>query len=1069
MPFCISCGTENPGIAKFCLACGTPLATAPPPPAPAEEERKPITALFVDIVGSTSRAEGLDPEDVLALLDPYYARLRAVLERHGGTVEKFIGDAVVALFGAPLAHEDDPERAVRSGLAILDEIAALNVEDPDSRLSVRIGIVTGEVIVALGAKVAEGQGMAWGDAMNTAARVQSAAPVGGVLVDERTYRASRHAITFEEHEPITAKGKTEPVPVWVATGIDATAGRAAADGPFVGRGAELERLGALWDGVRASGAGRAVIVGEPGIGKSRLVTEALARMGADAVYQGRCLSYGEGITYWPIAEVIRDAAGISAGDHPADVAAKLEALLGSLPTDNLDELRTIAAAVANLVGAAVTPRGTYVVTELSQAELHWGVRRIFELLTSDRPSVLVFEDVHWAEPTLVELLESLSTVRSPLLVVATARREIRERAPALLHEDDCTVVIELDALDASESSALAGELLVAAGIDPAAVRPLLENAGGNPLFLEESARMLVDAARLGQPIDVETMQVPSNVQALIGARLDALPASEKRLGQRTAVAGSIFWSGAAKALSASTDDPDPLLEALAEREVVRGHETTTVAGEREWEFRHALIRDVAYGRLPKRRRVGLHVLFADWLEAAAGAETEFVEIAAYHLEQACLLAREVGRLDAPPPVDRAVAALQQAGEKAESREGVREAHRYYERALELAPEEAEEMRLELRLRLARTLIGIGELQRGAEELQRVADAAAAGRRPDLRCDALIWLANVAGKRGEAREVTIYVQQAQALAAMLGDPRLMIRAGYEGAQWESWFGKSVDGPVENIRASLLLAEGAGDLALQIEGNMRLGVLLFNSARLPDAREPFERCLALAREMGSVRYSARATYALGTLRRYAGDSDEAGLLQLQARDWLERTGDTFFQIQNLHALASIALEVGKLDAAEAYLQQAMPLATGFGGYWVGAICCTLADTLTRQHRLEDAQRVAEMAVGAALAEDPLATAVASWTQAIVAGAEGDVERAAALYGTSIRLFEDNEAWIDLGEVRVGYSQALRAAGRISEALEELLRARETFERVAAAGPLASVEATLRELTGDAAASA
>src|SRR5215211_8703288 len=315
MPFCISCGTENPGIAKFCLACGTPLATAPPPP-PAEEERKPITALFVDIVGSTSRAEGLDPEDVLALLDPYYARLRAGLERHGGTVEKFIGDAVVALFGAPLAHEDDPERALRAGLAILDEMAALNEEDPEARLSVRVGITTGDVIVALGARVSEGQGMAWGDVMNTAARVQSAAPVDGVLVDERTYLATRKAIRYEEHEPIQAKGKAEPVQVWVAAGIEAAKGSAAAGGRLVGRDDELARVIALWETVRDSGSGRAVLVGEPGIGKSRLVAEVVARTDA-VVYTGRCLSYGEGITYWPIIEVLRQAAGITAGDDGA--------------------------------------------------------------------------------------------------------------------------------------------------------------------------------------------------------------------------------------------------------------------------------------------------------------------------------------------------------------------------------------------------------------------------------------------------------------------------------------------------------------------------------------------------------------------------------------------------------------------------------------------------------------------------------------------------------------------------------------------------------------------------------
>src|SRR5215212_2152765 len=883
MPFCISCGTQNPDIAKFCLACGTPLAAAPPPAPPAEEERKPITALFVDIVGSTSRAEGLDPEDVLAYLDPYYARLRAVLERHGGTVEKFIGDAVVALFGAPLAHEDDPERAVRAGLGILDELVALSEEDPDGRISVRVGITTGEVIVALGAKISEGQGMAWGDVMNTAARVQSAAPVDGVLVDERTYLATRNAIRYEEHEPIQAKGKAEPVQVWVAAGIEAAGGSAAAGGRLVGRDDEVARVMALWETVRDSGSGRAVLVGEPGIGKSRLVAEVVARTDA-VVYTGRCLSYGEGITYWPIIEVLRQAAGITAGDDGATVAAKLDRMLAALPTSEVDEVRTIAVAISHLLGTGTTPRGTYAAAEVSAAELQWGLRRVFELLSRDRPSVLVVEDLHWAEPTLVELLTSFSTIQSPLLVLATARHEVRERAPEFLHEGPRAIAVALDPLTEEQSAALADETLAAAGIDPASARRLLENAGGNPLFLEESVRMLVDAAAAGDHVDLETMLVPTSVQALIGARLDALPPVEKRLGQRASVAGTVFWSGAAAALSATADDPDPLLDALELREVIRNHPTTTVAGEREWEFRPGLIRDVAYGRLPKGRRVGLHVVFADWLCAIAGSDGEQVEIVAYHLEQACLLAREVGRVDAPPPVERAVAALQSAGEKAESREGVREAHRYYERALELAPEDAEETRLELRLLLARTSIALGELDEAADELRVVAEAAAAGRRLDLRCDALIWLANIAGKRGQAREVGPYIQQAQGLASAIGDRRLMIRAGFESAQWESWFG----GPVAQIQESIALAAEEGDLALQIEGNMRVGVLLFNAARLVEAAAPFERCLALAQEMGSVRYSARATYALGVLARYAGALAEAEGLLLRAREWLERTG-------------------------------------------------------------------------------------------------------------------------------------------------------------------------------------
>src|SRR5262249_55740917 len=399
---------------KFCLNCGTPLgeaAAAPPPPEPPppprapDEERKLDTLVFVDLVGSTALAESLDPEDVLALLELYYTRLRAELERHGGTVEKYIGDAIVTHFGVPVAHEDDPERAVRAALDILQTVEALNAEDPIREIQVRIGVATGEVIVTHGQKAEEGKGIAWGDILNTAARIESAAPVNGILVGEQTYRASAHTIEYAEHDPIEAKGKSEPVRVWQALGVkDAPVRGRVRDAPLVGRGAELERLLELWARVRADGRpALATIVGDPGIGKSRLLTELAHRLtGEGDVLWGRCLSYGEGITYWPIEEMLESAAGIRKGDDAATVSEKLGVLLDRFGDEDPDGFRTIAATLANLVGAAEAHAAPS--AEISQAELHWGIRRVFELLAGRRPLVLVLEDLHWAEPTLFDLL-----------------------------------------------------------------------------------------------------------------------------------------------------------------------------------------------------------------------------------------------------------------------------------------------------------------------------------------------------------------------------------------------------------------------------------------------------------------------------------------------------------------------------------------------------------------------------------------------------------------------------------------------------------------------------------------
>jgi class 3 adenylate cyclase len=399
MPICAHCGQENPDVARFCLACGSPI-TSPEPAAPSEE-RKLITAVFCDLVGSTARSESLDIEDVKELVSPYHAQVRAELEAHGGTFEKFSGDAIMALFGAPVAHEDDPERAIRAALSVKDALAQLNTEDEWLDLHFRIGINTGEALVMLEAKPSKGEWSAAGDVMNTAARIESAAPVDGILVGEQTYRAARDVFEFNESEPIAAKGKSQPVPVWEVIGLREQPDEPASRGSFVGREEELGRLVEFWKRIEAERRpGFAALLGPPGIGKSRLLSELVHRL-ADTCHctllVGRCLSYGEGITYWPIEEALKAAAGISHGDDEQEASAKLGTLLESLETPDLDELRTIAAGISNLLGVETTPQGTYSAAAISQSELHWGIRRLFELLAASKPTIVLLEDLHWAE------------------------------------------------------------------------------------------------------------------------------------------------------------------------------------------------------------------------------------------------------------------------------------------------------------------------------------------------------------------------------------------------------------------------------------------------------------------------------------------------------------------------------------------------------------------------------------------------------------------------------------------------------------------------------------------------
>jgi class 3 adenylate cyclase/tetratricopeptide (TPR) repeat protein len=1054
MPFCTACGTENPQQAKFCLACGTTLAETPPP----SEERKVITAVFVDLVGSTARSERLDPEDVKALVAPYHAQVRAELERHGGTFEKFSGDAVLALFGTPKAHEDDPERAIRAGLAVRSAIADLNAADEWLDLHIRIGIHTGEALVMLGARPGEGEWSAAGDVLNTAARIQSAAPTDGILVGQQTYAAANDLFDFREAEPLQAKGKSEPVAVWEVIGArDGAAARPVVDIPLVGREVELEELLSFCDAVlQERYVGIATILGSPGIGKTRLLLELVRRLEDRCdVHWGRCLSYGEGITYWPVEEIIKDAAGILHDDDADATGAKLAALLETLGTSDPDQLRTIAAAVSNLVGVATTPRGTYSAAEIGQAELHWGLRRLLELRAERRPTVVVVEDLHWAEPTLLELLTFVgeSSAEVPLIVLGTARPEAAETPTPIFITAGSRRVLELDALSGEDSVALVAEL-VPAGLQVPVDR-LLEVAGGNPLFLEETVRMLAD---VGASAEGEELPVPSNLQALIASRLDRLGPSEKRLAQNASVIGTSFWLGAIASMNGIEGDLDEALAELARRDLVRPGDASRMAGEREYVFKHALIRDVSYGQLPKGRRAVLHRRFADWVIALPGREEELSEIVGYHLEQACLTARTVARPPEPPPVEGAVAALMRAAAKAERREGFREAERFYARALELV--EDAESRLELRLKRCRSLTSLGELRPARDDLLELAEETLAADLRDLRCETLIALANIDYKQGRASDARRHLEEAQALAAQLGDRRLEIRARYESALSRSWFEGEDTETIEDLRSGLAISEELDDLALRIEGHMRLGFVLFNLGRLRDSELHLERCAELAREVGDHRDEARVTFLLALAKHYQGEPEEARRLSLQASEWFERTGDSYFQIQNLRALAMYALAGDRLQEAEERLQAAIPLALDSGGWLVLEIYRLLVETLVRQDRLDDARELVAFAARNVPEEDVYSRAALLLAEASVAAAEGDGDAALSRYPQALLLLEEQRLLIDLAEGHLTFGRTLRRFGCPEEAKAQFERA---FQIAAPMGAQALIAELQRESPG------
>jgi len=756
MRTCARCGRENAADASFCSGCGTPLERER-----SREERKVVTVLFADLAGFTGRAEQLDPEDVRATLQQYHSRLRAELEHFGGTVEKFIGDAVMAVFGAPVVHEDDPERAVRAALAIRDQAL-------DSELQLRIAVNTGEVLVALDARPAEGEAMVAGDVVNTAARLQAAAPVNGVLVGESTYRATAHVIEYRPAERITAKGKADPVPAWEAVapksrfGVDVEEAPIA---PLVGRTQEVELVaGAL---ARARGERRpqlVTLVGEPGIGKSRLVAELFSIVDDDPEIihwrQGRCLPYGEGISYWAMGEMTKAQAGVLESDSAIEARRKLDEAVASLVPDAHDA-EWVVRHLRPLLGLeGESPAGSE-----ARGEAFAAWRRFFEALGERAPTVAVFEDLHWADDGLLDFVDGLveRAAGVPLLVLCSGRPELLARRPHWGGGKANAVTLSLSPLSDEDTARLVANLLDQAALPADTQRALLQRADGNPLFAEEYVRMLRDQGLLRREGDVWRLAggditLPETVQGIIAARLDALAAPEKAALQAAAVLGKVFWLGAVATIAEVPRwDAEELFHSLERKEFVRRDRRASVGGETELAFRHVLVRDVAYGQIPRVPRSELHARAADWIETLGDERGEDrAEMLAHHFAAAVDLGRAAGA-DVAALLPRAVAALRAAGDRARTLGAYGSALRHYERALGLDPAAADDPWMLLGIGDARMMLNSGgeeELTRAALALETIDPGAAA--EAEMTHGELLW------HRGDHDAAFTYFDRAQAM-------------------------------------------------------------------------------------------------------------------------------------------------------------------------------------------------------------------------------------------------------------------------------------------------------------------
>ena len=887
MAACAACGQVNPEIARFCLACGAPIALEAARPA---EERKTITVLFCDLVGFTAASDRADPEDVRARIRPYHARLRREVERFGGTVEKFIGDAVMAVFGAPVAHEDDPERAVRAGLRILEAIADLNQEDAELSLAVRVGVESGEAVVALDARPERGEGLVAGDVVNTASRLQGAAPVGGVLAGPGTYAATRQVFDYQALAPVVLKGKAKPVAVFQALAPRARFGteltRSLAT-PMVGRQIDLGIVtGAFQKAVQESTVQLVVVAGEPGVGKSRLVAElgSFVDSWPEQIRWrlGRCLPYGDGITFWALGEIAKAEAGILETDPPEVAAAKIDAVI---PEDAPD---------APWLRARLRPLAGLPAPEAALEENFAAWRAFLELLAEGRPSVLVFEDLHWADEALLEFVEQLADYAEgvPLLLVGTARPELYERAAGWAPSARNAARVNLRALTAAETAQLISNLLGTAEPPAEVQQAIWDHAGGNPLYAEEFVRLLKDQeilrrAGAGWSIDTSVeIPLPPGVQGLIAARLDTLSSARKRLLQDAAVVGEVFWAGAVTEMGDQDQEQvqvQAVLHELTRKELVRPVRRSSMVGQAEYSFAHALIRDVCYAQIPRAERAQRHRRAAAWIEQMAGERAaDHAEILAAHYTTALEFVQAAKDPQAGELAARAARYLMLAGDRAMGID-VEAAERHYAKALamtgpdhpdraELLVHYGEALRLRARFREAAAAFeqaiaafhANGDVRRAAMATSRysmllhrlgdrrypdAADTALAmleplGPSPEL-AEALAGRAAASFLSDQHAEAAALAERAVELAAELGLPLPARALGFRGC---ARFALGEAAGLDDMRRALeaATAQGLGREAAVVYHN--LGVSLIRAQGPRAAWELAQQGAAFAQRHG-----------------------------------------------------------------------------------------------------------------------------------------------------------------------------------------------------------------------------